>query len=213
MSYTPEDAARDQFFEELEKELYPQHKEQAIEEFTTERLQSFYLKNPKIAASAVWSYKEAKALLEVGHSSASFVFAVSSIEQMLKAVVMKPIVYGLVHKDALADLIVDMSFTRTSLRDYNIFLGKLFENLAGIKLNELQRQGAAKKLLVEAAELQEVRNKVVHSGLQVKDADAKNALAIAEEIFSNILLRMLNALGLGIEKDEKGGTIVLLSKV
>lgn len=81
MSYAPEDAARDEFFDQLEKELYPQHKEQAIEEFTTERLQSFYSKNPEVAGNAVRSYTEAMDLLDHGHPSASFVFAVSAIEQ------------------------------------------------------------------------------------------------------------------------------------
>ena len=54
MSYTMEDAERDaawdQMWDQMSVELYPEHKEQAIEEFTTERLQSFYLRNPDILA-------------------------------------------------------------------------------------------------------------------------------------------------------------------
>ena len=84
MTYTPDDAAQDQFFEELQKEFYPQHKEQAIEEFIRKRLQSFYTKNPRIAANAARSYREVKLLADHGHASASFVFSVSSIEQLLK---------------------------------------------------------------------------------------------------------------------------------
>src|SRR5712692_1013915 len=147
MSYTPEDAARDQFFEELEKELYPQHKEQAIEEFTRERLQSFYAKNPDVAANAVRSYKEAKSLLDHGHASASFVFSVSTIEQFLKIALLKPVVYGLAHHEPLADLVVDLTIGQNGFDRYNKLLSKLFESLAGIDIANVTRQGSPKKLL------------------------------------------------------------------
>jgi hypothetical protein len=205
MSYTPEDAARDEFFDQLEKELYPQHKEQAIEEFTTERLQSFYFKNPEVAGNAVHSYEEAKELLDHGHPSASFVFAVSAIEQYLKAALLKPVVYGLVHHDPLADLIVEFTVGQTGFERYNKLLAKLFENLVGINLGTVQRQGSARKLLDEVSELQKVRNKIIHAGLQVQDSEAKHALAITEAVVAQIVLEMLRALGLQI---EKGGKIV-----
>ena len=38
MSYGPEDAAWDEAYENMSRELYPEHKEQAIAEFTRERL-------------------------------------------------------------------------------------------------------------------------------------------------------------------------------
>ena len=46
MSYDPSDAARDDFFESIAQELYPEHKAQAISEFTAERRRSFYVANP-----------------------------------------------------------------------------------------------------------------------------------------------------------------------
>lgn len=198
MSYTPEDAARDQFFDELEKELYPSHKEQAIEEFTSERLQSFYIKNPDVAVNAVRSYTEAKALLEHGHPSASFVFTVSAIEQFLKAALLKPVVYGLVHHEPLADLVVEFTVGQTGFERYKRLLTKLFESLAGINLETIQRQGAPKTLLDEVAELQKVRNKIVHQGFQVQDADAREALTIIGAVFSEIFRAMLIALGLRV---------------
>jgi hypothetical protein len=38
MSYDEHDARWDEFWDQVSKELYPEHKEQAIDEFTTERL-------------------------------------------------------------------------------------------------------------------------------------------------------------------------------
>ncbi|MBI2999828.1 MAG: hypothetical protein HYY46_15475 [Deltaproteobacteria bacterium] len=203
MSYTPEDAAQDRFFDELEKELYPQHKEQAIEEFTNERFQSVYTKNPEIAKNAALFYREAKSLLDHGHPSASFVFAVSAIEQLLKATLLKPVVYGLVHHDPLAELIVEFTFGQTGFDRYNKLLAKLFESLAGINLDTVQRQGSAKKLLDEVSDLQKLRNRIIHQGLQTQDAEAKNALSITEAVFSQIVIEMLRALGLRFEKSGK----------
>ena len=44
MSYDESDAAWDEFYDRMSEELYPDHKDQAITEFTEERLQSYYLK-------------------------------------------------------------------------------------------------------------------------------------------------------------------------
>jgi len=92
MSYTEEDARWDEFWDQMSKELYPEHKEQAIEEFTTARLQSYYLKNPDILAPGIRMYIEAKELQE-NHPSASYVFATSAIELFLKSAFLKPVVY------------------------------------------------------------------------------------------------------------------------
>ena len=57
--YHDDDYKWDEALDQISKDLYPGHKEQAIEEFTTERLQSFYLKNPTILAPGVQMYIEA----------------------------------------------------------------------------------------------------------------------------------------------------------
>ena len=56
------DAAWDQMWEQMSAELYPEHKEQAIEEFTSERLQSFYLRKPDILIPGIGMYIEARKL-------------------------------------------------------------------------------------------------------------------------------------------------------
>jgi hypothetical protein len=48
MSYIPEDAAWDEAYENISRELYPEHKEQAISEFTAERLRSYYTMHPDL---------------------------------------------------------------------------------------------------------------------------------------------------------------------
>jgi hypothetical protein len=53
MSYDEQDAAMDEFYEQISRELYPDHKQQAIQEFTAERLRSFYVQSPNVMRPAV----------------------------------------------------------------------------------------------------------------------------------------------------------------
>ena len=74
MSYDPSDAAWDEFYDRMSEELYPDHKDQAIAEFTEERLQSFYLRQPNVMRPAVDAIQEGKRLQKNGHHSAALVF-------------------------------------------------------------------------------------------------------------------------------------------
>lgn len=89
MSYDESDAARDEFIEEIGRELYPDHKIQAIEEFTADRLRSFYVAHPDVMRPAVDSLQEGKALRALGKHSAALVFFVTAIELLLKATLLK----------------------------------------------------------------------------------------------------------------------------
>ena len=55
MSYeeAQQEAAYDEFVASLAEELYDEHRDQAIEEFITERLQSYYERNSSIAVNAL----------------------------------------------------------------------------------------------------------------------------------------------------------------
>src|SRR3989338_7387904 len=106
MSYDEHDAALDAMYEQMGRELYPNHKVQAISEFTTERLRSYYVTNPKVMLPAIGAYKEGKHLNSAKHYSAAVVFFASSVELFLKATVLKPVVHGLIHSEGLANIIV-----------------------------------------------------------------------------------------------------------
>lgn len=106
MSYDEFDAARDEMYDQIGRELYPDHKAQAIGEFTSERLRSFYVANPGVMQPAVDAIQEGKRLTQNGHHSAALVFFVSAIEILLKATLLKPVVHGLVHSEGLANAIV-----------------------------------------------------------------------------------------------------------
>ncbi|MCX5717556.1 MAG: hypothetical protein NTW44_04440 [Nitrospirae bacterium] len=201
MSYTEEDARMDEFWDQMSKELYPEHKEQAIEEFTTERLQSFYLKNPEILAPGIRMYIEAKELQEK-HPSASYVFATSAIELFLKSSLLKPVVYGLVHNESLAEIIVETALGSPGFERYKKLLSRLFTELIKLDITKAMNIGSDKCLLQEASEIQAKRNKIIHQGMVVGADDAKFAIGVAYGVLHHIINPML--LGIRVWMDKKG---------
>lgn len=141
MSYDESDAARDEFFEQISRELYPDHKIQAIEEFTADRLRSFYVMHPGVMRPAVDSLQEGKALRALGKHSAALVFFVTAIELLLKATLLKPVIYGLVHHEGLADVVVRYALGQAGFDRYEGLLADLFLRLAGIDLKTIHREG------------------------------------------------------------------------
>jgi len=201
MSYTEEDARWDEFWEQTSKELYPEHKEQAIEEFTTGRLQSFYLKNPDILAPGLRMYIEARELQE-NHPSASYVFATSAIELFLKSSLLKPVVYGLVHNETLAEIIVETALGAPGFERYKKLLSGLFLELVKIDITKVKNIGSGEYLLQEASDVQAKRNKIIHQGIIVDNNDANFAIGVAYGVLHNVINPML--LGIGLWMDKKG---------
>lgn len=203
MSYDDHDAARDEFYDQISRELYPDHKQQAIEEFTADRLRSYYSKNPSVMRPAVDAVQEAKALLAVGRNSPALVFSASAIELLLKATLLRPVVYGLVHNDALAEIIVQRVVGRqTDIGRYEGLLAGLFHTLAAIDLRAIRRDGVVLPLLQEAKQYQDLRDKILHQGTSCSPQDAETAFSVAVAVYDKIVAPMLFALGLKVE--EKG---------
>src|SRR5260370_38191101 len=105
MADTWEEAAQEAFIDELYEDFANDRLSErgdlytdVIEQFTTERLQSFYIDNPAVAMPALEALTEARALVNA-HPSAALVFAVTAADVGLKTTLLKPILHGLVHAD------------------------------------------------------------------------------------------------------------------
>ncbi|WP_227458725.1 hypothetical protein [Cupriavidus pauculus] len=198
MSYDPTDAAMDEFYERIGDELYPEHREQALSKFTAERLRSYYLINPMVMRPAVDAFQEMRKLQDNGHAAAALVFASSAIELFLKATVLQPVVHGLVHTPALADIIVQFAVGQTGFDRYRALLSRLFAELAEVDLMKVTREGANVALIDESQKVQKLRNDIIHKGTTCQIEDAKHAAAVAVAVFQQIVVPMLGALGLTV---------------
>jgi len=198
MSYDPNDGAMDDMYERISDELYPEHKTQAIGEFTAERLRSFYVDNPGVMRPAVEALLEAQRLQDDGHFAAAVVFAVSSTELLLKAAILTPVVHGLVHIESLADVVVENTLSGPGYTRYAKLLARLFAEFVGIDIQSLRRPESAAKLLAECDAQRGLRNRIVHSGASATEAQARTGAAIATAVFNQIVDPMLHQLGLSV---------------
>lgn len=205
MSYSPEDFAWDAAYESMSQELYPEHRAQAIIEFSYERLRSFYAKAPDVLVPAMRNFSQAKSLYESEQHAAALVFAASATELFLKGALLRPVVYGLVHSEALAELVVDAALAQTGFKRYQALLAGLFREISHFELQTLAREGVNMSLLAEASKLQEERNGVVHKGDEVSRQQAERAVAIASAVFGQIVANVLWELGFSV---QSGGRLV-----
>ena len=120
------DSYEDYREEEYLDELYQEVSADAIEKFQADRLRSFYLANPVVAKRPFESLGEAKKLLP-NHPGAAQIFAMTSIEVGLKLVFVKPIVYGLVHTESVADLVAEIVMKSPSLDHFKNLIWAILE--------------------------------------------------------------------------------------
>ena len=202
MSYDPLDEARDAMYEAMSRELYPDHKIQAIAEFTTERLQSYYKANPHVMRPAIDAIQEGRRLQDGGHHSAAVVFFVTAVELLLKATLLKPVVHGLVHSDGLAEIIVQQSLGQPGFDRYSKLLSKLFHEYVKIDINNISRPEAKEPLLSECTSQQSLRNKIIHQGATATKDQAELARQVSVAVYEQVVLPMLA--NLGLEVVERG---------
>jgi len=205
MSYDYHDAAMDEAYERLSEELYPEHKAQAILEFTYERLRSYYLQHKDLLVPAVRTYRLAESLLQAKQSAAALAFSASAVELFLKACLLRPVVAGLVHSESVADLVVESALSQTGFKRYEKLLAGLFKELTRLEIGRIRRPDAKKPLLEEASALQDRRNAVMHRGAEITEAEAAEAFSVASAVFNEVLAIVLSELCLSI---KKGGELV-----
>lgn len=195
-----DDVLRDEMYEQISRELYPEHKSQAIEEFTRERLRSYYVQSPEVMLPAVKMLQEANKLLNIGGCAASTVFSAASYELLLKATLLRPVISGLIHNEGLANVIAERVLgNQTDLQKYKELLSRLFLSLTNVDLGTIKRKGATKDLLSEATAVQQLRNRILHRGDTCTQHDAERALDVGLDIYEFIVAPVLNALDLGCD--------------
>lgn len=196
---TPEDFAREEAYADLVEEI----SQQAIDEFTSARLRSYYLAHPDIAVGAVALYREAKTLLSLS-PSASLVLFVTSIEVGLKASLLKPVVYGLVHNESVADLVANLAVKHNGLDRFTTLLARLLREYGQIDFEAFTIDGHSKTLWQEFTILQNARNGVLHRAELATPELASLAQDVAVMILGNYLNSVLRGLGMQL---VKGGRI------
>ena len=203
MGYDMNDAGADDYAaEQYMEQLYQEHKKEALEEFTSERLQSLYLKQPDLALPALQALADARKLQDV-HAGAALVFGAVAMEIGIRTVLIKPVVYGLVHQDSVASIITDLV---TSHASFDRFRGLLFQVLAnhgGVDLRIAKRPGSMILLWEEMSTIQKKRNAVLHRGEQAAANDVTLSIEVASTILDGLIPSVLHRLGMHLHDGVK----------
>jgi hypothetical protein len=196
---TPEEAEREEAYSNLVDEI----SKQAIDEFTMERLRSYYISHPNVAVQVITLYWEANKL--IGNSpSAALVLFTTAIEVGLKVTLLKPVIYGLVHNESVADLISDLAVRHNGFDRFKPLLAQVLAEYGEIDFNSFTIKHHKKTIWEEITSLQNARNAVVHRAELTSPEMAELAKVVATMIIGDFLVSVLNGLSL---KLVKGGVI------
>jgi hypothetical protein len=186
-----------QWAEDHAEELYRQHYADAIKEFTAQRLQSYYLRHPDMAKTAIGMIEEASALGK-GHPNAALLFAASAVEITIKHLLVKPIVNGLVHNEAVADLVMATVPAQTGSDGFKSLLFGVLRKVADVDLATYKRPGTRETLWDEWKQLQRDRNHLIHEGASPSIEAIASFEAVAFEFLNVLFPRVLGTLGLKV---------------
>ena len=196
---TPEEIARAEWYSELVDDV----SQQAVDEFTLDRLRSYYLANPDLVKDIVLIFNEAKALIGLS-PSASLVLFTTVIELGLKTALLRPIIYGLVHNESVADLISDLVVRQNGFDRFKPLLARIISEYGGIDFNAFTIEGHAKTMWEEFDALQKARNGLVHRGQLASSELATLSHEVAIMIIAHYLPSVLERLDLEL---KPGGAI------
>lgn len=192
----------EEFYDRIGEELSSEYREKDVIKFIEERMQSFYLENPNVISPAIECSNHANKLLRISPSCALVMYT-TAIELYLKSVLLKPVLFGMIHNKNIADLIVESSVGQTGFSRYNNLLKELCIHAAGIDLDSIKGM-QNKPILKEAEQAQKIRNKVVHQGYKATIEQMGMAKNIAYLMLTDVVEPVLNNLDLVITSNNMG---------
>lgn len=185
-----EDAQQEEWF----AQMYEEHSQQALSEFRSERLRSYYAAHREIADRAVAALADARAIRPIS-CAASLIRATTGTELGIKNLLLRPIVYGLVHSESLAAAITEMVMAHQALDRYRDLLIGILNEHGGVDLKTFQRVGASRPLLEEVSSNQKVRNDAVHKGIPPTEQQCDDSLAISKTVVEDLFPQLAARLG------------------
>src|ERR1041384_299751 len=179
----------DSYYEDINK---------GIDDFIAERQKSFYIEKPAVAESAFNLLSEARELFTLGHYAAAQVMAGASVEVTFGDALLKPMIFGFVHSDAVAPMVADIIEDARSVYKFKALLVEIVSRYSSIDLYTFTIPGSTKSLWQSVNEVTTQRNDVLHRGglLTVTREEAEYALAVATTLLETVFPAVLNNLGL-----------------
>ena len=174
---------------------------EVVAKFKKERLQSYFLENPKTAGRAMWALARARQFYPAS-PDACLAFAVTSAEVGLKMCFIRPILIGLVHDHAIAPVIADLLPQQRNGK-FRLLLFTILSQYGGVDLGSYKRETAMKTLWDELQDAHKARNELLHNGTDVTPLSARQGLDVARTIMEILFPTLLQSLGLKLSDDNQ----------
>lgn len=183
----PEDVARDEWIAQLS--------DFAIEEHAFDRLRSYYVEHPDLAKSAFQIFNEGCDVINAS-ASAAVILLMTSFEVALKAAILKPIIYGIVHNESLSDMVSDVVMRGNGVSGHKSMLSAITQQFGDIDLENVQLGESATPFWKLFEQTMKVRNMVVHQGKLANRIDAENAVELSMWVLSDVFPAILRRCGM-----------------
>lgn len=191
-----QDEAMSEYFEEL---YLAEFRERAIDEFTAERLSSYYVDNSTLLVDSFRALEEAKKVYSLSPTS-GFIMAAISIEIAFKIGLLKPIVFGFVHSEAVAESISNTVIKQTGVDRFKALLITLLKDISDVDIVTYKRAGQQQQSLWdERGKVQSLKNAISHRGSISSVQDCQFAIDVADAVLGELLPEVLTSLELRLE--------------
>jgi hypothetical protein len=150
-----------------------------------------------MAKTAIGMMEEANALSQK-HPNAALLFAASAVEITIKHLLVKPIVNGLVHNEAVADVVMALTPDQTGSTGFKNLLFGVLNKVAGVDLATHKRNGSNRTLWDEWMQLRKDRNDLIHDGVPPSSDALRFFEAVAVEFLNVVFPKVLATLDLKV---------------
>lgn len=191
-------AHADEAWQEAVKDI----KEEALVEFSEERYKAFFASNPEMHLNTLETIDESKKLLDNQHFSASVIYSFIVVENILRDLILRPLIWGTFINEEVASLITN-SILDNRLDQISNFLFHFIKESISLDIRTLTRPDQTTPLWQEISELKALRNHIAHRGAKCDEDSAIRAFVTAGYLYNDIFLRVLSTTGFKIGPDNR----------
>lgn len=175
---------------------------EVINNFTEECLLSYYIENSAMLKPLYETLNEAEEILDKS-PSASLILSCAVIETSIRDGILRPIVYGCIHQELAAEIIMETTLKQTGVDKLKKLLYKLLKNIADIDIDNFKIEESGKNLWEERCTAQKIRNKISHGARRCNSKDAKLSLSVAHCVLTKLIPKVLDSLKLVVNDNKE----------
>lgn len=189
-------------YDDAYSELNDKISKEAKAEHKLQLLQKYYLLNYDALKSANKLLNEANYIADESPTGA-FVLAYAVCEVAARALIIKPLIYGTVYNEELAEEITKSAMNSVRSHAWELAT-KLADKAIGIDISQIDYKEIDEEPIVvitpksELDRLSKIRNRVVHNADFASERDANDCIFLASRLLEDVIPRILHALELAL---------------